>query len=99
MNPSISSIKSTSLALAASFIIPLSAHAQLVFSAGTQVATQTQPFVNNLIDLNLADFTNNSTTALTGYTATRAKHHGQYDSGKSHAGILTHSRSVRHRDL
>lgn len=48
-----------------------SSNAQLVFTAGTQVATQVTPYVNNLIDLNLANFTNNlSNQALTPYTTT-----------------------------
>jgi hypothetical protein len=60
--------------------VPFAAQAQLTFSAGTQVATQTQPNVNNLIDLSLATFSNNSTTALTAYTAT---------SGQSISGTIT----------
>jgi len=60
--------------------LPLVSRAQLVFTAGTQVATQTQPNVNNLIDLSLSSFANNDTTTLTGYTAT---------SGQSITGSIT----------
>jgi hypothetical protein len=64
-------------------LIPFGAQAQLIFTAGNQVATQTQPNVNNLIDLNLADFANNlSGQALSPYTAT---------SGQSITGNITRS--------
>jgi hypothetical protein len=50
---------------------PVVATATLIFNAGTEVATQTTPFVNNLIDLNLSDFANNAVTPLSGYTSTQ----------------------------
>jgi hypothetical protein len=63
--------KSTIVALGALTLIPAASHAQLIFTAGNQTATQVTPYVNNLIDLNLADFTNNvSGQTLTGYTTT-----------------------------
>ncbi len=63
-------------------VASLNSQAALVFTAGTTVATQTQPNVNNLIDLELSSFTNNATTTLTGYTAT---------SGQNITGSITRS--------
>ncbi len=60
--------------------------AGLFFNAGTQVATQTTPNVNNLIDLNLAAFTNNTATTLTAYTTT---------SGQNITGNLTRANLAR----
>ena len=69
MKPSIS-IPSLLATVTVSALLTFSSQAQLVFTSGTQIATGGQPTVNNLIDLSLADFANNSTTGLTGYTAT-----------------------------
>jgi MYXO-CTERM domain-containing protein len=80
-------MKPTTLKIAAisvftASLLATSASAQLSFTAGTTVASGGQPFVNNLIDIELANLTNNATTTLTAYTTT---------SGQNITGSITRS--------
>ena len=79
------SITTAIMAIALSFVWPATTQATLMFDAGTTVASQVTPNINNLIDLNLSDYADNSVNTLIGYTTTQ---------GDTISGTVTRSNLV-----